>query len=140
MNGEMVMQLNLPEYIYQPQKLIRHFLAKGHAIKRQEIVDLPWKLAIEVDTSEDIGRILSHHRIFELPVVEALFRLIDPDDFVLDAGANIGYMTAAALSAGAARVISFEPTHFFLPVSRGMWNTGIGSRISPDGLMHGVRQ
>ncbi len=112
MNRGMFAQLNRPEYIYQPQKLIRRLLGKVHEAKGNGIVELPWNLSLEVDTSEAIGRILSHHGIFEIPVVEALFRLIDPGDLVLDAGANIGYMTAVAISAGAAKVISFEPHPF----------------------------
>jgi FkbM family methyltransferase len=105
----MVRWLNRPEYLYQPGKLVRRVFPGGPVIEGEEIVGLPWKLPLEVDSSETIGRIISHHGIFEMPVVEAMFRLIDPGDLVFDVGANIGYMTAVALSAGAARVIAFEP-------------------------------
>ncbi len=101
--------LNRPEYIYQPNKLIRRVFGQGRVRECEEIIDLPWRLPLEVDSCETIGRIISHHGIFEMPVVEAIFRLVDPSDTLLDAGANIGYMTAVALSAGARKVISFEP-------------------------------
>ncbi len=98
-----------PEYIYQPGRLIRRIIGKAPDRRGEAIVELPWEMQIEVDSSEAIGRIISHHGIFELPVVEAIFRLVDHDDTVLDVGANIGYMTAVALAAGAKRVFSFEP-------------------------------
>lgn len=74
-----------------------------------KIVELPWKLALEVDSSETIGLGISHHGVFELAVVEAIFRLVDPADSFLDVGANVGYMTSAALASGARQIVSFEP-------------------------------
>jgi FkbM family methyltransferase len=42
--------------------------------------------------------------------VETIFRLVGPHETVIDVGANIGFMTAAALSAvRTANVIAFEP-------------------------------
>jgi FkbM family methyltransferase len=109
MNTGIAERIIRPEYIYQPGKLIRRVFGEGLDRRGEEIVELPWKMSIEVDSSEAIGRIISHHGIFELPVVEAMFRLVDRCDTVLDVGANIGYMTAVALAAGAERVVSFEP-------------------------------
>lgn len=101
--------LNRPEYLYQPGKLIHRALHRSSAKKGAQVVVLPWNFPLEIDASEVIGRIISHHGIFEMPVVETLFRLVDNTDTVLDAGANIGYMTAAAAAAGAKLVIAFEP-------------------------------
>jgi FkbM family methyltransferase len=117
--------LNRPEYIYQPNKLMRRIFSNGPNREGEEIIELPWRLPMEIDSSETIGRIISHHGIFEMPVVEAIFRLVDPSDTVLDAGANIGYMTAVAVSAGAMKVISFEPyPALFARLSRNVdrWN------------------
>jgi FkbM family methyltransferase len=100
---------NRPEYFYQPNKLVRRVFGKRPVKEGEEIVELPWKLPLEVDSSETIGRIISHHGLFELPVVEAIFRLVDRFDTFFDAGANIGYMSAVALASGARKVISFEP-------------------------------
>ena len=116
--------LNRPEYFYQPEKLFRRIFNSKSDPESIGIVRLPWKLSLEVDCSETIGRIISHHGIFELPVVEAIFRLTDPNDIFLDVGANIGYMTSAALSAGARKMISFEPhPDLFARLSRnaGLW-------------------
>ncbi len=109
MSSQMAVRFIRPEYLRQPGKLIKRVLGKGIEQTGDETVELPWKMLMEVNTSEIIGRGIAHTGIFEIPVVEAIFRLVDPSDTVLDVGANIGYMTAAALSAGARRVISLEP-------------------------------
>lgn len=120
-----MMRFVRPEYIYQPEKLIRRIFSKGLDQGGEETVELPWKISMEVDSSEIIGCGIAHTGIFEMAVVEAIFRLVDPSDMVLDAGANIGYMTAVALSAGARKVISFEPhPTLFACLSRNVsrWN------------------
>jgi len=109
MNAQIGGRFIRPEYIYQPNKLIRRIFGKRLDQGGEEIVELPWKLSMEVDSSEIIGYGISRTGIFEMPVVEAIYRLVDSSDTVLDVGANIGYMTAAALSAGAKKVIAFEP-------------------------------
>ncbi len=73
------------------------------------VVPLRWGFPIEVDTREDVGREISNCGIFEIPVLEAIFRLTDPTDTVVDVGANIGFMTSAALACAAKMVIAFEP-------------------------------
>jgi FkbM family methyltransferase len=100
--------LNMPEYIYQPGASIRRVFGRD-ASSGSKIVLLPWGLRIEVDLEEAIGRALNHHGLFEISVVEAIFRLTDPSDVFLDVGANIGYMSAAAVSANAREIYSFEP-------------------------------
>ena len=109
MQGRLDYWLNRPEYIYQPNRLIRRIFGEEQRERGEQTIELPWGLPLEVDTSQTIGLILSHHGIWDLPVVEAIFRLVDPSDNVLDVGANAGYMTAAAAGAGAKRVIAFEP-------------------------------
>jgi FkbM family methyltransferase len=49
--------------------------------------------------------------INDLLVTEALFRLVEPGDFAIDVGANIGYTTScmACQVGSAGRVVSFEP-------------------------------
>jgi FkbM family methyltransferase len=100
--------LNMPEYIYQPGASLRRIFGR-HANSGSKIVQLPWGLRIEVDLGEAHGRTLSHHGMFEISVVEAIFRLTDPSDIFLDVGANIGFMSAAAIAANAREVYSFEP-------------------------------
>lgn len=72
---------------------------------------LPWGATIECLRDEHIGSALSRIGIYDLAVSEALARLVDPGETVIDAGANIGYMTSLmAWRAGrSGRVLSFEP-------------------------------
>jgi FkbM family methyltransferase len=106
--GKLIKLLNKPEYLLQPRTVIRRFLRR-RIIEGIKVVQLPWRLPLEVNTAEAIGRTISHHGLFEISLVEAIFRLTDPSDVFLDVGANIGYMSSAALAAGASKVISFEP-------------------------------
>jgi len=63
------------------------------------------------DPARTIGRSIATLGLYDLAVSEALFRLISPGDLVVDAGANIGYMTVLASLAATpdGRVVSFEP-------------------------------
>jgi FkbM family methyltransferase len=102
--------LNKPEYLYQPRTILRRLLEGGAASRNDwKVVQLPWMLPLAVNPSEAIGRIISRHGLYEMSVVEAIFRLTDPVDIFLDVGANIGYMTSAAAAAGAKKILSFEP-------------------------------
>lgn len=91
-----------PEYVYRPGQILRRLRPPSG------VVTLPWGLPIACDPAEEIGRAIHTLGVYDLPVTEALWRLTDPGDVAVDAGANIGYMTAV-LAARAARVVSFEP-------------------------------
>jgi FkbM family methyltransferase len=58
-----------------------------------------------------IGQSIIHTGVFEMATTEALVRLVDPGELVLDIGANIGYMTSllACASGPGGRVIAYEP-------------------------------
>jgi FkbM family methyltransferase len=74
-------------------------------------VTLPWGLAIKVNPHEALGSNIARHGLYEMAVTEALWRLSDPGDLAVDAGANIGY-TAAILGVRVGptgQVICFEP-------------------------------
>lgn len=64
-----------------------------------------------MDPRETIGRAIWTTGIYDLAVSETLFRLTRSGDLVVDAGANIGYMSGLlAVRAGVTgRVIAFEP-------------------------------
>ena len=74
-------------------------------------VRLPWRLSIQARRGDVVGERLLRRGVFDLPLTEAVFRLVDPGDLVVDVGANIGYVTGlAALRAGReGKVIGFEP-------------------------------
>lgn len=92
-----------PEYLFRPKQVIARLRPpRGHDVR------LPWGHIISCDPREDLGRAIHALGVYDLAVTETLWRLTDPEDVAVDAGANIGYMTAL-LSARAARVLSFEP-------------------------------
>lgn len=101
--------LNKPQYARRPASVLRHFWRLARRASGQRVVHLPWGLPLEIDMGEYIGRTIFDCGVFELPVVEAIFRLVSSDDSFLDIGANIGLMSAAALGAGAKSVTAFEP-------------------------------
>jgi len=100
--------LKKPEYIWQPRRILKRLF--GKAKPGVMVVTLPWGLPLEIDTREAIGRAIYKSGVFELNVVEAIFRLVDPNELSVDIGANIGLVTAAFLGAsGGGRVVAFEP-------------------------------
>jgi FkbM family methyltransferase len=101
--------INRPEYLWQPRKLLAR-LQKSQPTTERQVVALPWGLPIEVDPREAIGRAIVHHGLFDISITEALYRLVEAGDVVLDVGANIGFMTSVAIaSQRTAQVVSFEP-------------------------------
>ena len=66
---------------------------------------------IEVSLKDSIGSEIFKQRIFDLGVSECAWRLLKTGDQVIDAGANIGYMTMlfAARTGKAGVIHSFEP-------------------------------
>jgi len=74
-------------------------------------VSLPWQVPIRIRVDEKIGRHIWVYGVFDLSLCEALWRLLDPGDFCVDAGANIGQMTGlmACRAGGQGKVLAFEP-------------------------------
>jgi FkbM family methyltransferase len=79
-----------------------------------------WGIEMLACPAEHIGRCLSTTGVYDLAVSELMFRLVQHGDVVVDAGANIGYMTLlAAVAAGPrGRVIAFEPNPHLFPILR----------------------
>lgn len=101
-----------PWFVRRPGQLVRR-VWRGLVVRPSGpvVVRLPWRVDLEVDPRETIGRAIWTTGIYDLAVSEALWRLTRPGDVVVDAGANIGYMTGLlGVRAGAAgRVLAFEP-------------------------------
>ncbi|HUQ71544.1 MAG TPA: FkbM family methyltransferase, partial [Planctomycetaceae bacterium] len=70
-----------------------------------------WGKSVLADPGRAIGRSIATTGVFDLAVSELLARLIRRDDRVIDAGANIGYMTllAATCLGESGHVDAFEP-------------------------------
>jgi len=101
-----------PWFAYQPTQLIRRMIAGILPPSPGYVpIQTSWGIRIIADPTRVIGRSILTTGVFDIAVSEALARLISPGDTVVDAGANIGYMTLlASMAAGpGGRVLSFEP-------------------------------
>jgi FkbM family methyltransferase len=101
-----------PHYLWRPRQAARRLRqVLSGAPPRKVVVELPWGLPLAVDAGEDVGGAIWRLGLYDLAVSETLWRLIEPGDVAIDAGANLGYMTSImALRAGAGgRVLAFEP-------------------------------
>jgi FkbM family methyltransferase len=104
-------RLNKPEYLYRPRQLFRRLTQVVLPEPQAADVVLPWGLGMRVRPHEDHGRSLWRLGIYDLVLSEAIWRLLDRGESAIDAGANIGYVTA--LMAGRlgpqGKVLAFEP-------------------------------
>ncbi|HMG05097.1 MAG TPA: FkbM family methyltransferase, partial [Chthoniobacterales bacterium] len=101
-----------PCYLFAPTTLIRRVrLYFWWPESDKAEVKLPWGMQIEVNLRDSIGNEIFKQRIFDLGVSECAWRLLAPGGHVIDAGANIGYMTMLF----AARVGKTGVVHAFEP-------------------------
>ena len=101
-----------PPYLFRPiQMANRVWRELTWRSSDREVVRLPWGLAIVINPHEAIGHNIATRGVYDLAVTETLWRLADPGELVVDAGANIGYTASLlAVRAGArGRVLCFEP-------------------------------
>src|SRR5262245_31446399 len=101
-----------PCYVFAPRVLLRRaaqWLQDDDCGPR--LVRLPWGAELDVNGREAIGRALIQQNSFDIAVSEVAWRLLQAGDRVVDAGANIGYMTSlfAARVGRTGHVDSFEP-------------------------------
>ena len=132
--------LNKPEYLFRPSQVARRLGRMLHPAERESVVRLPWGLPLRIRRDDDIGRALWTTGVYDLAVSEALWRLLDPGETAVDAGANIGYMTSLlALRAGPAGAVhAYEPhpaVFAELAANRGLWSGAIaGVELREAGL------
>ena len=107
-----ILRLATPPYFFQPLQVLRRIrLEYLWRSKREVVVTLPWGLPIKINPREAIGFNIASQGLYEIGVTETLWRLTEPGDLAIDAGANIGY-TASILSVRVGpkgKVICFEP-------------------------------
>lgn len=104
--------LSNPCYVFAPRNILRRLWFQALGRKQgKTVVNLAWGTPIEVDLSDTIGREIYKQRVFDLAVSECAWRIIQEGDQILDAGANIGYMTNlfARRAGPSGRVHAFEP-------------------------------
>jgi FkbM family methyltransferase len=85
--NNLVRRLSKPQYAFRPGQVVRRVSGASPG-------ELPWKLPFSYEPTGVLGGSLARAGVHDLVVSETLWRLIDPGDSVLDAGANIGYMTS----------------------------------------------
>lgn len=101
-----------PAYIFSPRNVFRRLgFRRALAANPRQVVTLPWSTNIEVELLDAIGREIYCKRTFDLAVSECAWRLIERGNVIVDAGANIGYMTNLfAIRAGTEGAVhAFEP-------------------------------
>lgn len=101
-----------PWFLYRPGQIVRRVIAEFRApAKGFAPLATSWGGRVIADPTRAIGRSIVVTGVFDLAVSEILARLIAPGDTVIDAGANVGYMTVLAAAAAGRRghVIAFEP-------------------------------
>lgn len=102
-----------PEYLLRPHQIARRLWRQFVHGRRNEVkvVRLPWGLDIAVNLAESIGWSIYTRALYETAVTEALWRLAEPGDMVVDGGANVGYMTGLmAVKVGEhGKILCFEP-------------------------------
>ncbi len=106
-----ISSMSKPEFWFRPGHYWRRIWSPAPRAGTASQFRLPWGLSITLDVAENVGRQVYAFGLFELPVCEAISRLVDPGDRVADIGANLGHMTSLlAVSAGSTgSVDSFEP-------------------------------
>jgi FkbM family methyltransferase len=109
----MMFSIKKPEYYLQPVHILRRFIPVA---KNEVEARTPWGHSMQVDNRESIGKAIFRTGIYDLALTEVLWRLVQPGNFVLDIGANIGYTAGlCSVRTGAGgKVWAFEPNPLVL--------------------------
>lgn len=107
-----ILRIATAPYFFQPLQILKRLrLEYLWRSKHEAFVELPWGLRIKINPHETIGYDIASQGLYEIGVTETLWRLTEPGDLAIDAGANIGY-TASILGRRVGpkgKVICFEP-------------------------------
>jgi len=107
-----ILRIASPPYFFQPLQILRRLRLEYLWRSREEaLVTLPWGLPININLHEAVGNNIAAEGLYEPEVTETLWRLTEPGDVTIDAGANIGYTTSIlGLRVGPKGTVhSFEP-------------------------------
>ncbi|HUH63562.1 MAG TPA: FkbM family methyltransferase [Terracidiphilus sp.] len=125
--------LTRPEYIFRPAQIVRRVKCQFKpSTAHYETVCLPWGLPIRVEPKEELGALIRRLGVYDLHACEYISRLVDPGDFAVDVGANIGQMTSLmavrAGPSGEVWAIEPHPVPFAeLEYNTTVWNQDSGS-------------
>lgn len=95
-----------PWYVYRPSQIFRRL--RANPAPGYHPLRTAWGGSVIADPTKTIGRSILTTGVYDLAVTEAIVRLVEPGSICIDAGANVGYMSALMLAAGA-RVTAYEP-------------------------------
>lgn len=100
-----------PEYAFRPRQILTRLRRAMSPRPESAEVTMPWGDTLRVCPRETIGAEIWYCGVFDLPVAETLWRLLDAGETAVDVGANLGQMTSLLrCKAGpAGRVLAFEP-------------------------------
>lgn len=100
-----------PWFIYRPAQILARTFGASAQLRPGEPLGTAWGMTLHVDPTRDIGHSIATTGVFDLAVSEVLARVLEPGARMIDAGANVGYMTllGAVASGTAGQVASFEP-------------------------------
>lgn len=108
----MLHRLLKPWFIRRPRQIVLRAIRALRPVPAGfQKVHTAWGADIIADPTKAIGRSIWTTGVYDLTVSEVLVRLIRPGDRIVDAGANIGYMTVLAARAAGPQgsVTAFEP-------------------------------
>jgi FkbM family methyltransferase len=108
----MLQRLLKPWFIRRPQQIVLRAIRSLRPVPPGfRKIHTAWHADIIADATKAIGHSIWTTGVYDLTVSEVLARLIRPGDRVVDAGANIGYMTVLAARAAGPQgsVTAFEP-------------------------------
>jgi len=115
----MIRKLWKPWFVWRPSQVGRRLIrALRKPASGFQPLETAWGGSILADPSKNIGYSIWTTGIYDLAVSEVMARLVNPGNTVIDAGANIGYMTVlgGTLAGSTGRVISFEPHPDLFPI------------------------
>lgn len=113
-----IQELQMPWIIHRPsQALLRIKEQCRLNLPHEELLRTAWGGEIWCCPTKDIGKGIRYQGIFDIVLSEALVRLLHPGSIFVDAGANVGYMTAlgSKVLGKDGKIFTFEPNPDVIP-------------------------
>jgi FkbM family methyltransferase len=119
--------IDKPYFLWRPTQVVRRLtVGRTDPPEPTVLLPLPWGASIECFSGEAIGSSIARTGVYDLLLTEAIFRLADPGETVMDVGANVGYASSALAAAvgDGGRVVAVEPhplVHSLLARNAARW-------------------
>lgn len=134
--------LKRPEYVFRPRQVLNRISRIGKLAPPTARVMLPWGATLEVRPNDSVGSDIFYFGIFDRIVPEAIYRLAEPGELTIEAGANIGQNTSllAYKSGPKGKLIAFEPhPEIFqeLKSNAALWSRQYGQNVQLENVALG---